>query len=170
MINLLKRGLMMYEVVVRCVLKEPITSRYVLMLETVDKNTLIPIYVGVFEAEAIYTELDNIRPPRPMTFDFITSIISALKGIEVEKIVIYDVDENCIYKSNIVLVHNNDKIEIDCRPSDALALGLRLNTPIYVEEVVLNNDRCIPKNLMEKEDRKVIENIIEDQETAYWNI
>ena len=166
----MKRDLMTYKVVVKCVLKEPITSRYVLMLETVDGDTLIPINIGVFEAEAIYTELNNITPPRPMIFDFITGIISALKGVEVEKIIIYDVDENCIYKSNLVLVNNNNRTEIDCRPSDAVALGLRLNTPIYVEEVVLKHDSCISKNFIEKEDREVIEEIIEDQSTVYWNV
>jgi bifunctional DNase/RNase len=158
---------MLVEVRVKCVIREPIASRYVLILETIDGGIFLPISIGVFEAEAIYVELNKIIPPRPMTFDFITGILAALNDVKIEKIVIYDVLE-CIYKAKLQLMHNDKLLDIECRPSDAIALGLRLNTAVYVEDKVLKNNKCICKEKLNLKEKSIIKNILIAQRSS-WN-
>ncbi|KAA0258101.1 bifunctional nuclease family protein [Deferribacter autotrophicus] len=159
----------MKEASVKCVIKDPLTSRYVLILETKD-GFYIPIKIGVFEAEAIYTELNQIVPPRPMTYDFITGILSAIDDVKVEKVIIEDYEDG-IFKASLYLVNGSSCKVIDCRPSDAIALSLRVKSPVYIEEVVLSKCKCFTKDCIKGETgADILEEILTDQGTTYWDV
>jgi len=159
----------MYEVKVKCVLREPLANRYVLILESLDGSYYIPINIGVFEAEAIYTEISGIKCPRPLTYDFFSLILENINSVKVEKIVIYDNSDN-IFKAKIIINNNGSCKEIDCRPSDAIALGLRVKSPIFIEDIVLKDKKCINKDCLKGTDKMILEHIITDQATTYWNV
>jgi hypothetical protein len=153
---------MFKEVKVKCVLSEPITSRCFCVLETVDGQFFVPINLCESGAEAIYIELNKIVPPRPMTFDFISSILSAVDDLVLEKVIIYDV-ENCIFKAKMIISHNGIEKEIDCRPSDAIALSLRMNCPILIADKLIYDDKCICKEKLSKKGSKVIERLFSEK-------
>lgn len=153
---------MFREVKVKCVICEPVTSRYFCVLETMDGQFFVPINLCESGAEAIYIELHKIVPPRPMTFDFISSILSAIDDLSLEKVVIYDV-ENCIFKAKIIIRHNGNENEIECRPSDAIALSLRMNCPVFIAEKLINNDKCICKQKLGFKGSKIIESLFPEQ-------
>jgi len=159
----------MFEVTAKCVIREPLTNRYVLILESIDGSYFIPINIGVFEAEAIYTELSHIKSPRPLTYDFFSSVLNNLDDISIEKIIIC---EKCdgIFKAKIVLNDHGKTKEIDCRPSDAVALGLRLKTSIFVNDEILKDKKCISKDCLNKKDQFLLDHIITDQATTYWDV
>lgn len=159
----------MLEVVVKCVLKEPVTSRYVMILESKEGGKIIPINIGPFEAEAIYTQLNGIKPPKPMTYDFFAGILSELNDVAVNQVVIDEVNEN-IYSASIKVNHAGGLSSIKCRPSDAIALGLRNNTAFFVEDEVIKAACCHSKDCMCDSERELLEEIIADQQTAYWNV
>ncbi|MDK2791678.1 MAG: uncharacterized protein PWQ25_541 [Deferribacteres bacterium] len=159
----------MYEVKVKCVIREPLTKRYVLILESIDGTYYIPITIGMFEAEAIYTEISDIKSPRPLTYDFFSLILENIGDVTVDRIIIYDKSDD-VFKAKIVLNKNGIKKEIDCRPSDAIALGLRLKSSIFVEDVILKDKKCIKKDCIKKSDKMILEHIITDQATTYWNV
>lgn len=159
----------MFEVAVKCVLKEPLTSRYLLILESKDNSFYIPINIGVFEAEAIYTAINRIKSPRPLTYDFFKGILNVIDDVNIDKITIYDVDGH-IYKAKLEFAHNSEPCNVDCRPSDAIALGLRLNVPIFVEDSIVKKKKCVSKNCLEEKEKIILEQIITDQATTYWNV
>lgn len=159
----------MFEVVAKCVLKEPFTSRYLLILEAKDKSFYIPINIGVFEAEAIYTALNQIQSPRPLTYDFFKGILNVIDDVNIEKITIYDVDGH-VYKARLEFAHNSKHCNVDCRPSDAIALGLRLNAPIFVEDSIVEQKKCVSKNCLRENEKLILEQLITDQATTYWNV
>jgi len=98
-------------------------------------NKWLPIYVGPFEAQSIALELEKIVPPRPLTHDLLKNITRTLNGAVI-KVEVVDLKENTFY-AVITLDRNGEKIEIDSRPSDAIALALRFNAPIFVAQNVL---------------------------------
>ncbi len=101
-----------------------------------EDGRLLPIYIGIAEAMAIHSALKNQVPPRPMTHDLLVDIIGKLNA-RVEKIVIDDLVDNTFY-ARIVLKQNDHEIEVDARPSDSIAIAVRLACPIYIEEKVLD--------------------------------
>jgi len=101
-----------------------------------EDGRLLPIYIGIAEAMAIHSALKNQVPPRPMTHDLLVDIIGKLNA-KVEKVVIDDLIDNTFY-ARIVLKQNDHEIEVDARPSDSIAIAVRLACPIYIEEKVLN--------------------------------
>lgn len=159
----------MYEVKVKCVLREPIANRYVLILESLDGSYFIPINIGVFEAEAIYTNISGITSPRPLTYDFFTLILENINSVKIDKIVIYDYSDN-IFKAKVIINNNGSYKEIDCRPSDAIALGLRVKSPIFIEDNLLKDKRCINIDCLKGTDKMILEHIITDQASTYWNV
>jgi len=159
----------MFEVAVKCVMKEPLTSRYLLILEAKDKSFYLPINIGVFEAEAIYTALNQIKSPRPLTYDFFKGVLKVIDDVDIEKITIYDVDGH-IYKAKLEFAHNSKQCHVDCRPSDAIALGLRLNAPIFVEDSIVEQKKCVSKNCLQENEKLILEQLITDQATTYWNV
>jgi len=109
----------------------------VVMLQDAEGKKVLPIWVGIFEAQATLFRLKNISSPRPLTHDLLRNVIENLKG-KVEYVFVDDIVGNTYYaKINVVL--GNEKIVIDSRPSDAIALALRTDSPIYVSEKVFDS-------------------------------
>ena len=109
---------------------------YALILSETDGNRRLPIIIGTFEAQAIALELESIKPPRPMTHDLLKNLILSYNS-RVEKVVINDLNEGTFF-AQIHYSNGNDKIELDARPSDAIALAIRFNASIYTSDKVLN--------------------------------
>lgn len=106
----------------------------IVILEDLEKKRILPVWVGVFEAQAIIFKLKNMHFPRPLTYDLMKNLIKELKG-KIDFVLISDVSGNTFY-AEIHLSMNNEKIALDSRPSDALALALRVEAPIFVSEKV----------------------------------
>ncbi|RPJ84666.1 MAG: bifunctional nuclease family protein, partial [Acidobacteria bacterium] len=102
---------------------------------------VLPIWVGVFEANAIALQIENVVTPRPMTHDLLKNVISDLNGV-VEKIVVSDLKDNTFY-AMIHLLVNGNPVAVDSRPSDAIALALRARAPIFVEERVIDTAKTV---------------------------
>ena len=132
---------------IKGLMMDPITNSPIVILQGVEKNTLLPIWVGIFEANAIALQIERIDTPRPMTHDLLKNVLSQLDA-NVDKIVVMDLQDNTFY-ALIHLTLNGDKVTIDSRPSDAIALALRTDAPIFVTQEVINNSRNIS---LEKED------------------
>ena len=114
---------------------DPVSQMPIVILKNSSEDQVLPIWVGVFEANAIAMQLEKILSPRPMTHDLLCSTIEQLGG-RVERIVISDLREATFY-SILHLDIKGKKVEVDARPSDAMALALRCEAPIFVEESVL---------------------------------
>ena len=108
----------------------------VIVLKEKRGEKTLPIWIGLFEAQAIALALENVEPPRPLTHDLAKSLIEKLKG-KVEKVVISDLKNNTFY-AHILIKQNGKSIDVDSRPSDAIALALRLDVPIFINEIVLD--------------------------------
>lgn len=108
---------------------------YALILSQADGNQRLPIIIGSFEAQAIALELENIKPPRPMTHDLLKNIVLSFDA-EIKQVYINDLSEGTFY-AQIIYERDNQLIELDARPSDAIALAVRFNAPIYVNKDVL---------------------------------
>jgi bifunctional DNase/RNase len=120
---------------------DPITNMPIIILRDKDGQRVLPIWVGVFEANAIALQIENIPTPRPMTHDLLRNVIHDLKA-DVQKVVVCDLKENTFYALIYVTV-GGESVAIDARPSDAIALALRTRAPIFVEESVIDNARSI---------------------------
>jgi bifunctional DNase/RNase len=111
------------------------------ILRDKEGEKVLPIWVGIYEANAIALQIENIATPRPMTHDLLRNVIHDLKA-SVEKIVVCDLQENTFY-ALIYLGLNGDTVAIDARPSDAIALALRTRAPIFVEDSVIDNAKTV---------------------------
>jgi len=120
---------------------DPITNTPIVILKDMQENKAIPIWIGLFEASAIATELEHIVFSRPMTHDLLHECIKAM-GINVNRIEIVDIRNNTFF-ANIYLTREGHTYVIDARPSDAIALALRAQASIFVEETVLEKSRSI---------------------------
>src|SRR5207245_10641756 len=120
---------------------DPITNTPIVILRDRDGQKVLPIWVGIFEANAIALQIENISTPRPMTHDLLRNIIHDLKA-QVQKIVVCDLQENTFY-ALIYLALNGDTVAIDARPSDAIALALRTRAPIFVEDTVMYTSKTV---------------------------
>jgi len=116
---------------------DPITNMPIIMLRDKDGQRVLPIWVGVFEANAIALQIENVTTPRPMTHDLLKNVIQDLRG-RIEKIVVSDLKENTFY-ALIYLTVAGEVMAVDARPSDAIALALRAHAPIFVEEKVIDH-------------------------------
>jgi len=120
---------------------DPITNTPIVILKSIQDNKAIPIWIGLFEASAIATELEKIVFSRPMTHDLFSECLKSLK-VAINKIVIEDIRNNTFF-ANIYLSQEGRDYTIDARPSDAIALALRASAPIFVNEIVLEKSRSI---------------------------
>ncbi len=132
---------MQIEMTIKGLMVDPITNMPIIILRDKDGQKVLPIWVGIFEANAIALQIENVATPRPMTHDLLKNIISDLDG-RVEKIVVCDLKENTFY-AMIHLLVNGHPIAVDARPSDAIALALRAKAPIFVEDAVIENARTL---------------------------
>jgi len=114
---------------------DPSSNLPIVILREEGSQRLLPIWIGVFEANAIALRIDGFEPPRPMTHDLLLNSLATL-GAEVEKVVISDLRESTFY-AVIHLHREGEPLSLDARPSDALALALRARAPIYVRSSVL---------------------------------
>lgn len=119
---------------------DPVTNVPIVILKGSDGNTLLPIWVGVYEANAIALEIEKVATPRPMTHDLLRNMLQGL-GCSVSKVVVSQLKDDTFY-AVIWLMLNGNLISVDSRPSDALALALRTDSPIYVDEEVIKNSKA----------------------------
>jgi len=108
----------------------------VIVLKEKKGEKTLPIWIGLFEAQAIALALENVKPPRPLTHDLAKLLIEKLEG-KVDRVVISDLVNNTFY-ARILIRRNGENLQVDSRPSDAIALALRLKVPIFIDEAVLN--------------------------------
>jgi uncharacterized protein len=120
---------------------DPTTNMPIVVLRDLDGQKVLPIWVGIFEANAIALQIENVTTPRPMTHDLLRNVIHDLNAT-VQKIVVCDLQENTFY-ALIYLALNGDTLTIDARPSDAIALALRTRAPIFVEETVIDHAKTV---------------------------
>ncbi len=123
------------EMRVKGLVVDPLSKMPIVILEEAATERILPIWIGVFEANAIALTMENITTPRPMTHDLIKNLLERV-NITVEKIVVNDVQNNTFF-ALIYCRHMEQKVVIDSRPSDAIALALRTNSPIYVKDDVV---------------------------------
>lgn len=129
------------EMKIRGLMMDPVTNMPIVVLKDVAGNTILPIWVGIYEANAIALEIEKVSTPRPMTHDLIKILLQGL-GTGIRKVVVNELKDDTFY-AVIWLEKDGDLISVDSRPSDALAIALRLDCPIYVEEAVLKSSRSV---------------------------
>src|ERR1700742_2368249 len=130
---------MQIEMTIKGLMVDPITNMPIVILRDKDGQKVLPIWVGIFEANAIALQIENIATPRPMTHDLLRNVITDLEG-QVDRVVVCDLKDNTFY-AIIHLTVKGERVAIDARPSDAIALALRTRSPILVEEAVIQNAR-----------------------------
>src|SRR5579884_672565 len=134
-----KENPMEVEMKIRGLMMDPVTNMPIVILRDTGGSTVLPIWVGIYEANAIALEIEKVNTPRPMTHDLIRNLLMGLEA-RVNKVVVNDLRDDTFY-ALIWLEKGGEIISIDSRPSDALALALRVDCPIYVEEEVLKNSK-----------------------------
>jgi len=127
------------EMKIRGLMMDPVTNMPIVVLKDVNGSSILPIWVGIYEANAIALEIEKVSTPRPMTHDLIKILLLGL-GTGIHKVVVSELKDDTFY-AIIWLDKDGELISVDSRPSDALALALRLDCPIYVEETVLKNSK-----------------------------
>ncbi|MGH9784551.1 MAG: bifunctional nuclease family protein [Terriglobia bacterium] len=156
------------EVKIRGLMMDPVTNMPIVILKDTNGNAVLPIWVGVYEANAIALEIEKVATPRPMTHDLIKNLLLGL-NTTVRKVVVNDLREETYY-ALIWLEQDGQVISIDSRPSDALAVALRLDCPIYVEESVFKTSK-LANTTSEKaasdELRKWLENLNDEDMGRY---
>ena len=157
------------EVSIRGLMLDPVTNMPIVVLKDVASDLVLPIWVGVFEANAIALELEKTATPRPMTHDLLRNITRGL-GAKVSKVVVSDLRDDTFY-ATIWMRQADEDVSIDARPSDAIALALRWDCPIYVATKVLGRsrqpDQAAGANVNAEELRKWLENLNEDDTGQY---
>jgi bifunctional DNase/RNase len=132
---------MQIEMTIKGLMVDPITNMPIVILRDKEGSRVLPIWVGVFEANAIALQIENVTTPRPMTHDLLRNVIGDLRG-RVEKIVVSDLKDNTFF-ALIYLTVNGEVVAVDARPSDAIALALRARAPIFVEEKVIEHAKTV---------------------------
>lgn len=127
------------EMKIRGLMMDPVTNMPIVVLKDVNGNSVLPIWVGIYEANAIALEIEKVTTQRPMTHDLIKSLLLGL-NTGIRKVVVNELKDDTFY-AIIWLERDGELISVDSRPSDALALALRLDCPIYVEESVLKSSK-----------------------------
>jgi uncharacterized protein len=127
------------EMKIRGLMMDPVTQMPIVVLKDVQGQAVLPIWVGAYEANAIALEIEKVQTPRPMTHDLLKNVFLGL-DVQVQKIVVSDLRDDTFY-ALIWVERDGELMSIDSRPSDALALALRMDCPIFVEEQVLKNSK-----------------------------
>jgi uncharacterized protein len=125
------------EVRIRGLMMDPATNMPIVVLKDVASETVMPIWVGIFEANAIAIEIEKVAGPRPITHDLTKNLIRHLNG-SLEKVVITELRDDTFF-ALLWMRQDNEQIAVDARPSDAIALALRADCPIYVSEQVMQS-------------------------------
>ena len=147
---------------------DPVTNMPIVILKDIGSDTVLPIWVGIYEANAIALEIEKVTTPRPMTHDLIKNVLVGLES-QVRKVVVTELRDDTFFA--VIWVERDGRIiSIDSRPSDALALALRVDCPIFVEDDVLksskvaasNSERLTPEDL-----RKMLEDLNDEDLGRY---
>ncbi|MGH6691695.1 MAG: bifunctional nuclease family protein [Gammaproteobacteria bacterium] len=132
---------MLIEMTIKGLRVDPITNMPIVILKDKEGDRVLPIWVGIFEANAIALQIENIATPRPMTHDLLRNIITDLDG-QVDRVVVSDLKDNTFF-AIIHLTVKGEAVVVDARPSDAIALALRTRAPILVEETVIDHAKTV---------------------------
>jgi len=156
------------EVKIRGLMMDPVTNMPVVVLKEAQGTGILPIWVGVYEANAIALEIEKVQTPRPMTHDLLKNVLNGL-NVHVQKVVVSDLKDDTFY-ALIWMERDGQTLSMDSRPSDALALALRLDCPIFVEDQVLKSSK-MATNVSDKsssdELRKWLENLNDEDLGRY---
>ncbi len=156
------------EVKIRGLMMDPVTNMPVVVLKETQGNGVLPIWVGVYEANAIMLEIEKVQTPRPMTHDLLKNVLTGL-NVRVQRVVVCDLKDDTFY-ALIWMERDGQVISMDSRPSDALALALRLDCPIFVEDQVLKSSKkasIVSEKSSSEELRKWLENLNDDDLGRY---
>lgn len=144
---------MLIEVKIGALIMDPNTNTPIVVLKGTESETILPIWVGAFEANAIALEIEKVAPQRPMTHDLLKNLIVA-SNLKASRVIITDLLENTFY-AVIELKHqeSGEVLALDARPSDAIALALRMDCPIFVKQNVLDASAAStqPETIIEDE-------------------
>ena len=125
------------EVKIGALIMDPNTNTPIVVLKGIDSETVLPIWVGAFEANAIALEIEKVVPQRPMTHDLLRNVIIECQ-LSAKSVVITDLMENTFFARIELKDKEDEPVMLDARPSDAIALALRLDCPIFVEQKVID--------------------------------
>ncbi len=156
------------EMKIRGLMMDPVTNMPIVILKDIAGDAVLPIWVGIYEANAIALEIEKVTTPRPMTHDLIKNLLTGLDA-RVHKIVVNDLREDTFF-AVIWMEQNGKVISVDSRPSDALALALRLECPIFVEDQVLKTSKlsnAVSDRVSNEELRKWLENLNDEDLGRY---
>jgi bifunctional DNase/RNase len=155
------------EMKIRTLMMDPVTQMPIVVLRDSSGGAILPIWVGVYEANAIALEIEKIATPRPMTHDLIKTMLLGMDA-RVDRIVVNELRDDTFF-AVIWVEKDGQMISIDARPSDALAIALRTDSPIFVEEAVLQNSRLSSSQEKGKEEelRRLLENLNEEDFGRY---
>ncbi len=156
------------EMKIRGLMMDPVTNMPIVILKDVDGNNILPIWVGIYEANAIALEIEKVSTPRPMTHDLIKTLLLGL-STGVKKVVVNELRDDTFY-ALIWLERDGDIISVDSRPSDALALALRVDCPIFVEDSVLKSSKAATAasdKVQNEELRRWLENLNDEDLGRY---
>ena len=156
------------EMKIRGLMMDPVTNMPIVVLKDLNGNTILPIWVGIYEANAIALEIEKVSTPRPMTHDLIKTLLLGL-GTGIRKVVVSELKDDTFY-AVIWLDEDGELISVDSRPSDALALALRLDCPIYVDESVLKTSKrsnAAADKVSEEEQRRWLESLDDEDLGRY---
>jgi uncharacterized protein len=140
LLECLKEGPVEVEMKIRGLMMDPMTNLPVVILKEACGNGILPIWVGVHEANAIALEIERVVTPRPMTHDLLKNVVLGLQA-HVQKVVVTGIKDETFY-AVIWVDREGDLVSIDSRPSDAFALALRIDCPIFVEDAVLKASKA----------------------------
>ena len=132
---------MLVEMSIKGLMVDPVTNMPIVLLRHEESESVLPIWVGPVEANAIALQIENVAPPRPMTHDLLKSILTGL-DVTLKRVVIADLQDNTFY-AYLELDRRGEAMFIDARPSDALALSLRTKAPVFVDKAVLEQARSV---------------------------
>ena len=156
------------EMKIRGLMMDPVTNMPIVILKDAEGKSVLPIWVGVYEANAIALEIEKVATPRPMTHDLIKNILMGMTT-GVRKVVVSELKDDTFF-ALIWIEHNGEMISIDARPSDALAVALRLDCPIYVDDSVLKSSKVsnvVSDKANSEELRRWLENLNDEDLGQY---
>jgi bifunctional DNase/RNase len=156
------------EVKIRGLMMDPVTNMPVVVLKEAQGTGILPIWVGVYEANAIALEIEKVQTPRPMTHDLLKNVLIGL-NVHVKRVVVSDLRDDTFY-ALIWMERDGQTMSMDSRPSDALALALRLDCPIFVEDEVLKNSTkagVVSEKSSNEELKKWLENLSDEDLGRY---
>lgn len=156
------------EMKIRGLMMDPVTNMPIVVLKDVNSDSVLPIWVGIYEANAIALEIEKVTTPRPMTHDLIKNVLTGLDA-QVHKVVVSELKDDTFF-AVIWLERQGNIISVDSRPSDALALALRVDCPIYVEDEVLKTSKqasAVSDRVSAEELRKWLEGLNDEDLGRY---